>query len=113
MSNLGICEICGRVVILTAFDVCHRCRGQRQKEVEAIFNHIKEHRGASINAIAEATGVNPALVLKLVQKGNLEVYRPAFGRACAKCGQLIQEGKYCENCGRGLKEKAKGGRKLR
>jgi rRNA maturation endonuclease Nob1 len=103
MSKLGICEICGRVVILTAYDVCYRCRGQRQREVELIFNHLKEHRGASINTIAAATGVNAALVLKLVQKGNLEVFRPAFSKRCEKCGQAIDEGKFCKNCASGIK----------
>jgi hypothetical protein len=111
MSKLGICEICGRVVILTAYDVCYRCRGQRQREVEAIFNYLKEHRGASINNIAEATGVNAGLVLKMVQKGNLEVFRPAFSKHCQSCGQAIQEGKFCKECGRGIKQAMKSRKK--
>lgn len=81
--------------------------------MELIFNYLKDHRGASINTIAACTGVNTALVLKLVQKGNLEVFRPAFAKRCEKCGQAIDEGKYCQECGRGIKAAAKAKMKIK
>src|SRR5258708_25156021 len=90
----GQCEICGNVVILDAYDVCFRCRGQRQKEYDKVIGYLKDHRGSDVNIIAEATGVAPRLVLKLLRKGSVQVFQGAVQPKCARCGKTIDGGRY-------------------
>jgi hypothetical protein len=73
----GICEICGRNIILTAFDVCYQCREQRLGEIQRVLDFIKEHRNSNIAVVAEATGVEASLVLKMMQRGSLMVRKPS------------------------------------
>lgn len=71
-SSLGACERCGRLVVLTKFTLCYRCRKNEKLEVERALAYLKEHKGATLNSIAQATGVDPSLVLKLIQGGRME-----------------------------------------
>jgi hypothetical protein len=73
----GICEICGRDIILTAFDVCYQCREQRMAEIQRVLDYIKDHRNCNIAVVAEATGVEASLVLKMMQRGSLMIRKPS------------------------------------
>jgi len=77
--NSGICDICGRNIILTAFDVCYQCRDQRMREIQRVLDYIKEHRNSNISTVAAETGVEASLVLKMMQRGSLQVKRGADG----------------------------------
>lgn len=97
-QHTGTCEICGRVIVLTAFDVCWNCREQRLNEIQAILNYIKDHRNANITDVAGATGVDAQLVLRLMRKGTLQVKGGPEGLRCEKCRRPIARGRYCDQC---------------
>jgi hypothetical protein len=71
-STLGTCERCGRLVVLTKFTLCYECRQDEKRDVDVALAYLKEHRGATLNVIAGATGVDPAIILKLIQGGRME-----------------------------------------
>ena len=71
-NSLGACDRCGKLVVLTRFTLCYDCRRLERIEMDKAFDYLKNHPGASLNAVADATGVNPDLVLKLIQLGRSE-----------------------------------------
>jgi hypothetical protein len=97
-NNTGVCEICGRTIVLTAFDVCWNCREQRLNEIDRILTFIKEHRNANLLAVAEATGVDPQLVLRLMRKGTLQVKKGGETLHCEGCRRPISSGRFCDKC---------------
>jgi hypothetical protein len=109
--NSGTCEICGRVIVLTAFDVCWNCREQRLAEMESILNYIKDHRNANITDVAKAAGVDPQLVLRLMQKGSLQVRKGPESQRCQTCHRPIEKGRFCDKCAGFAKPAAKPAKK--
>jgi hypothetical protein len=72
-SSIGRCERCDKIIVFTKFTLCYECRQDEKAEVGRVLEYLKLHRGATLNFIAEATGVDPQLVLKLIQGGHVEV----------------------------------------
>jgi hypothetical protein len=72
-SDLGACEQCGRALILNKFTLCYECRHQEKLGVDKALDYLKTNRGATLNEVALATGVDPQLVLKLLRSGRMEV----------------------------------------
>lgn len=72
-SAIGRCERCGKMVVFTKYTLCHECRQDEKDEVQRALEYLKTHRGATLNVVAEMTGVDPKLVLKLIQGGRMEV----------------------------------------
>jgi len=72
-SELGRCERCDKIVVLTKFTLCYECRQDEKAEVDRAMLYLKMNRGASLNMVAEATGVDPQLVLRLIRGGRVEV----------------------------------------
>lgn len=70
---LGGCERCGRPVILSKFTLCYDCRHQEKLDVDKAMDFIKTHRGATLAQVAQATGVDAQLVLRLIRGGRMEV----------------------------------------
>jgi hypothetical protein len=72
-ASIGACERCGRAIVLNKFTLCYDCRHQEKLDVDKALDYLKEHRGATLNQVAEATGVDAQLVLKLIRGGRMEV----------------------------------------
>lgn len=72
-SQIGRCDRCGKMVVFTKYTLCYECRQDEKAEVDRALEYLKTHRGASLNVIAEMTGVDPALVLRLIRGGRMEV----------------------------------------
>jgi hypothetical protein len=72
-SEIGACERCGRAVIFNKFTLCYECRHQEKLDVDRALDYLKAHRGATLNDVSLATGVDPQLVLKLIRGGRMEV----------------------------------------
>jgi len=71
--DLGACEQCGRALILNKFTLCYECRHEEKLGVDRALDYLKDHRGATLNEVALATGTDPQLVLKLIRGGRMEV----------------------------------------
>jgi hypothetical protein len=72
-SAIGACERCGRPVIFNKFTLCYECRALEKADVEVALDYLKTHRGATLEQVAKATGVDPQMVLKLIRGGRMEV----------------------------------------
>jgi hypothetical protein len=71
-SNIGRCDRCGKMVVFTKYTLCYECRQDEKAEVDKALAYLKTHRGATLNVVAEMTGVDPKLVLRLIQGGRVE-----------------------------------------
>lgn len=74
-SELGRCERCGKMVVFTKYTLCYECRQDEKADVDKALEYLKNHRGATLNVIAEMTGVDPKLVLRLIRGGRMETSR--------------------------------------
>ena len=72
-SDIGACTRCGRAIIFNKFTLCYECRHQEKLDVDRALEYLKSHRGATLNDVSLATGVDPQLVLKLIRGGRMEV----------------------------------------
>jgi hypothetical protein len=72
-SAIGACEQCGRAIVLSRFTLCYDCRHQEKLDVDKALDYLKAHRGATLNEVALATGVDAQLVLRLIRGGRMEV----------------------------------------
>ena len=72
---MGSCERCGRPIVFDKFTLCYDCRGKEKKEMDKALDYLAKHRGATLAAVATATGVDPQLVLKLIRGGSMEVVK--------------------------------------
>jgi hypothetical protein len=72
-SKTGVCEKCGRVIVLSKFTLCYECRHQEKLDADQALDYLKEHRGASLAEVAMATGVDVQLILRLIRGGRMEV----------------------------------------
>jgi hypothetical protein len=100
------CEICGKPVVFSSYDVCTSCRPQREKEYQKVGEYLRTHLGSDIATVSAATGVPGRLVLKMMRRGSVKVPSPKL--KCASCGKPIEEGKFCVDCAK--KASAKGPR---
>lgn len=72
-SQIGACEKCGKLVVFTKYTLCYDCRRLEKDQVDKAMEYLKSHRGATLQMVAEATGVDPKIVLRLIRGGRLEV----------------------------------------
>jgi hypothetical protein len=72
-SAIGLCENCGRPVVLSKFTLCYDCRHQEKVDVDKALDYLKIHRGATLQQVSAATGVDAQIVLRLIRGGRMEV----------------------------------------
>jgi hypothetical protein len=72
-ANIGGCDRCGRPIVLSKFTLCYECRLLEKQDVEKALDYLKLNRGATLAQVAQATGVDAQLVLRLIRGGRMEV----------------------------------------
>lgn len=102
------CPTCGKIYLNHSVrDVCDECYRKEEADYDRVYRFLRkrENRAATIETIAQTTGVEENLLYKWVRKGRLHAAQfPNLGYPCDRCGKLIKEGKLCESCRAGLKE---------
>ena len=91
--ELSTCIECGRSFgSKNGEKLCKRCS---EKKVDDDFKKVR----ADIKVVSEETGVEEAIILKLLRQDRLEVVDEATSIIkCRSCGKPIKSGKLCENC---------------
>ncbi|MBP1913367.1 flagellar operon protein (TIGR03826 family) [Lederbergia galactosidilyticus] len=102
------CPTCGKIYVNHFMrDVCNECYQKEETAYDEVYRFLRkrENRAATIETIAEVTGVEVELLYKWLRKGRLHAAQfPNLGYPCDRCGKLIKEGKLCDSCSTGLKE---------
>jgi len=97
--NLTYCPRCGNLFARGAREVCNKCTQEIEEEYERVAAYLKEHRGATINEVSEATGVSVKQITKFIREGRISTtYTSNITIPCERCGAPIQTGTLCASC---------------
>ncbi|HOQ10643.1 MAG TPA: MerR family transcriptional regulator [Syntrophomonadaceae bacterium] len=98
--ELRNCSICGRLFAYQpgGRTVCSRCRDQEEEKYMVVRRYVRDHPGATVFEVAEATGVDEELILQFLREGRLQSRGFVEVVQCQRCGTYIESGKYCAKC---------------
>jgi len=70
-EKLENCIICGELFKSKEGTICPKCLDDQESPYKVVKDYIFFHRGASIWEVAQATGVEPKLILKYMKDGRI------------------------------------------
>lgn len=100
---LSNCTRCGKLFNRLSRSICPDCVRKEEEQVIAVMAFVRDNPDVTVDEVAEATGVESGLVLRLIRE---ERVKPSFrgdspgARAmrCRSCSKLIESGVYCPEC---------------
>lgn len=97
--NLTYCPRCNKLFAKGIRDVCNNCVLEIEKEYERVASYLREHKGANIHDVSEATGVSVKQITKFIREGRISTANmPNMTIPCEVCGLPIHEGNLCGSC---------------
>ena len=97
--SLSYCPRCGKLFARGIREVCNSCTENIEKEYEKCVAFLKEHKGAMIHEVSEATEVSVKQITKFVREGRISTANmPNLTVPCEVCGLPIKEGHMCDSC---------------
>lgn len=102
--NVRNCRKCGRIFnyVVGPF-ICPGCRDALEADFQRVKEYVREHKGATINQVAEACEVEPSQIHQWLREERLELAEGSgIVLACELCGAAIMSGRYCDKCRRDL-----------
>ena len=100
------CKICGKIFdSLSGKKVCPDCSASEEQEYLKVRTYVKDNPKASINDVAEATGVSLEKISEYLRRGLLQrAEMDEIMFKCQLCGANILSGNYCLACMDKLKQ---------
>ena len=94
------CRQCHRIFNYVAGAViCPKCREENEALFQKCKKHVSEHRGITINELAEACDVEPNLIRQWLREERLQFAEGSLlGLECENCGVSIVSGRFCAKC---------------
>ena len=92
------CPMCGKLFNDTGNKVCMDCYDKLQEKEHEVVEYVRDHRGAKIPEICEATGAPAGMIKKMIREGRFEQIGVKMTYPCEKCGAPIMSGKICQSC---------------
>lgn len=98
--ELRNCSRCGKLFRSTGHRMCSECREQLDGEFKLVRDYLREHPGARVFAVSQATGVPSSRIYNMVREGRLTATSPDSDLAveCVQCGTKISSGRMCSKC---------------
>jgi len=90
--------MCGKLFSDTGHKVCMDCYDQILEKEREVVAYVRDHRGAKIAEICEATGAPAGMIKKMIREGRFEQIGVKMTYPCEKCGAPIISGKICQQC---------------
>ena len=94
------CRQCHKIFnYVTGAVICPKCREDNEAKFQECKKHVSEHRGITINELAEACDVEPSLIRQWLREERLQFAEGSLlGLECENCGVSIVCGRYCAKC---------------
>ncbi len=95
------CENCGNLFNYPGFGAkyCSRCRGEDEKNRNAVKEFLRSNGNANLYEISIATGVPEKVVKQYLRDGMLEIPQGSgIYIKCEMCGCDIRSGRWCPSC---------------
>lgn len=97
--ELDNCPRCGKVFARNFRDICPACIKEVDQEYSRCAEYLRQHKGATIHELSEATSVSIKQITKFIKEGRISlVGAPNMGYPCEVCGFIIREGNICGSC---------------
>ncbi|MBE3589540.1 MAG: MerR family transcriptional regulator [Firmicutes bacterium] len=90
------CRQCGALFASSGSDVCPECLAREEEVFRSVRAYVVDHPDASVEEVAEAVAVEPAVILRFLKQGRLIGVRAEL--TCESCGRPISEGRFCSAC---------------
>jgi flagellar operon protein (TIGR03826 family) len=91
------CRSCGGLYDGRPNDLCPACRRLDAENFERIRKYLREHEGATVEEVSEATEVSVQRILGYLREGRL-IERINASYPCEACGAVIHAGRLCAEC---------------
>ena len=98
--ELRNCSRCGKLFRSTGLTVCSECKAHLDEEFELVRDYLREHPGARVFEVSQATGVPSSRIYNMVREGRLMATSADSDLAveCVQCGTKILTGRMCAKC---------------
>lgn len=113
--SIANCARCGRMYQkLSGVKICPDCAQAEEDAFRLVRDFLEANPGCDMPTVSRETGVEEAVILRLVQGGRLATLGElvtGLRVECRQCQKPVISGKYCPECtelmGQALKESAK------
>jgi len=96
------CKICREPFVSYNSLLCPKCQKQTDKDFITVRDYIYDNpQNASVDKIAEATGVNEKIILYLLEENRLTAAGAITETSelhCRVCGRVVSAGSICDFC---------------
>ncbi|MCL2002595.1 MAG: flagellar protein [Oscillospiraceae bacterium] len=93
------CRRCRKLFQFTGNPICPNCVREMDQKFSEVRDYIYANPAASMDAVCEATDVEPGDIKRWLAEGRLLLNKgAAIGLSCEKCGKTILSGTQCEEC---------------
>lgn len=97
--NIDNCRRCGKIYTKNPQNICKDCIRAVEEEYKRCAQYLREHRGASMSELSEATGVSTSQITKFILEGRISTKdAPGLEYPCESCGKPIRTQKLCDSC---------------
>lgn len=79
-------------------NLCSKCLEKEDTDYGVVRRYVREHPGAGVFEVSEATGIEEEKILQFLKDGRLQSKGFVEITSCERCGKKISEGKFCEHC---------------
>ncbi len=97
-ASLRNCPECGKVFGYMGRNRCPECLDKEEKEYQEARKYVRDHPGAGVFEVAEATGIEEETIMQFLRDGRLQSRGFQGTLECERCGSKITGGKLCDNC---------------
>lgn len=94
------CKKCGRMFGSQNGELyCSKCRVDDDADFKKVREYLYDNPGASVQEVAEGTGVSETLIIKFLKQERIEITEDENSLlSCERCGKSIKTGRYCVVC---------------
>ncbi|WP_099190238.1 flagellar protein [Tepidibacter mesophilus] len=98
--ELTNCKECGRMFGSENGELyCSKCRVDDNADFKKVREYLYDNPGASVQEVAEGTGVSETLIIKFLKQERIEIIEDGNSiLSCERCSKSIKTGRYCEVC---------------
>jgi len=108
MAELKNCRQCGQVFASQGSSLCRKCFAKVDEEFTIVRKYVREHNGADVIEVAQATGVKEETILQFVREGRLLTKGFIASLTCERCSARINKGRFCARCAYELNHEIEG-----
>ncbi len=98
MAELKNCKQCGRVFASVSASLCRKCLDQIDQDFVVVRKYVRDHNGADVLEVSQATGVSEEIILHFLREGRLISRGFVASLQCERCSTRIDSGRFCPKC---------------